>query len=243
MATAEITIDEKACRGCSLCVEICPTQVFHYSESDKLAVVDNASQCFGCLSCSEICPSGAIIHHYIDPSESYYHDAAAMDMITRLGEQVDHLNLPKNTAKIENALTDLGIRLLSVASVLKHTLGQSLPAIGTMAGRSLAFQLPSYQKPRNLKEAFELAQLTFAPAWDLECQLEDDNLSILVGECFVRTLCRKEGIEIGGDLCILFYNYLAGYLGKICSVRPRLMGAERGEACLYKVRLYNMPKD
>jgi hypothetical protein len=39
-------------------------------------------------------------------------------------------------------------------------------------------------------------------------------------------------------MCVLFYNYLAGYLGQMGKVRLRLMDAERGATCCYKVKIY-----
>jgi hypothetical protein len=69
--------------------------------------------------------------------------------------------------------------------------------------------------------------------------LSDDLLTVRVSGCFVREVCEREGIPLGGELCVLFYNYLAGYLSRMGGFKPRLQHAERGHTgCSYQVRLY-----
>jgi ferredoxin len=236
----DIHIDEKACVGCSLCVDICPTKVFTFNESKALPEVDKQAECFGCLSCSEICPATAIDHGNLTLAESYYHDPAALNLAARLGQAPRAFNIPTGSdAALANAESDLGIRLLSVAAVLKQTLGQSLAAIGTQAGRSLATQLPRYQPPASLDEALTLTKETFSPAWDLHFDLRDDKLALQVKACFIREICHAKKLDLGGDLCVLFYGYLAGYLAKIAGIRPRLLETKPGEnECAYAIQIH-----
>ncbi len=58
----EMTIDDKACRGCRLCVDICPTDCFTFDEEEQKAIVDKVGNCIACLSCAYICPATAITH-------------------------------------------------------------------------------------------------------------------------------------------------------------------------------------
>ncbi|MBD3344710.1 MAG: 4Fe-4S dicluster domain-containing protein [Chitinivibrionales bacterium] len=235
----EITIDEKACVGCALCADICPTKVFEYSESDAVPGVVKAHECFGCLSCTEICPATAISHSNIRMSQVFYHDPKALALAKKTGETALVYNVIEEEESLKQAEEDLGMRLLSVASVLKQTLGQSLPAVGTMAGRSLATQLPRYQHPESVEDVLAMIVHMFSGAWEIEPELSDDKLTLTVGKCFIRDLCGREGISLGGDLCVLFYNYLAGYFNKISGIRPRLTKASRGqEQCVYEVKLY-----
>lgn len=236
-----ITIDEKACVSCSLCPEICPTGVLAFDEARGVPAVVKPKECFGCLSCSEICPADAIEHDGVTLSESYHHDPYALELAARLATAPCHtVNAPTDPDKRRQALRDLGVRLLSVATVFKHTIGSGLPAVGNLAGRTLAGHLPRYRSPQTLDETLELARAQFAPAWSLAPKREgDDVLSFEVRECFVRDLCHDEGLELGGELCTLFFNYLAGYLGRMGKVRLRLVNAERGwEQCRYQAKLY-----
>lgn len=235
-----VTVDEKACVGCSLCVDTCSTKVFSFNEAKSVAEATKPKECFGCLACAEICPADAIDHQDVIIHEAYYHDPYALRLASKLTTAGVHpVNAPVEAAKREAATRDLGVRLLSVAAVFKQTLGGGLPAVGTLAGRTLAGQLPRYRQPKNLQEALALAQEQFFPAWELQPKLNGDQLAIDVKGCFVRELCQREGIALGGELCILFYNYLAGYLSRMGNVKPRLVNAERGEkTCTYAVKLY-----
>jgi len=236
-----IAVNEKACVGCSLCVDICVTKVFSFDEAKQVPTVSQPKECFGCLSCSEICPADAIRHEGVPQTECFYHDPEALDVVMKTAGEGWTAPLTPATPDMQNrAMRDLGIRLLSVATVFKQTLGNSLPAVGTIAGRTLAGQLPRYRVPKDLAEALVLAKEQFAPAWDLTFrQNAPDQLTVEVSTCFVRDLCAQEKLEIGGELCILFYNYLAGYLSKMGNMRPKLVNADRGTAkCTYEVKLY-----
>ena len=237
----EITINEKACVGCTLCVDYCSTGVFSFNEEKRIAEVAKPKECFGCLSCSEICPATAIDHRGVPLSESYYHDPRALKLAS--GMKADSWrapNVPQDKEQWEKALTDLGVRLLSVASVFRQTVGSGLPAIGTLAGQTLAGQLPRYQTCSTLEEALDLAREQFAPAWEIESRLDStDMLTIAVKGCFVRELCQKEKIDLGGELCTLFFYYLSGYISKMGHARLRLMKAERGAgSCVYELKRY-----
>ena len=235
----DITIDEKACVSCELCAEICPTDVFVWDEDRGVPKVDKPAECFGCLSCSEICPPHCISHHGVELSESHYHDPYALRLANRLAADVSgRFHVPSDDESRNKAAVDLGVRLRSVAEVFRQTLGGSLPAVGTMAGRTLARHLPRYREPNGLDEALALAEKQFAPAWEFTTTRNGEELTINVNRCFVRETCAREGLELGSDMCVLFYNYLAGYLGQMGKVRLRLMGAERGHACCYKVKIY-----
>ena len=121
-----------ACIGCGACAEICPTEVFSYSDEKGVPEVAKPGECFGCLSCSEICPSACIEHRDTVLSQSFHHDPYALHIGGRLGCDLEgRFNVPQDDASKDKALDDLGIRLLSMAEVFKRTLGGSLPAVGS----------------------------------------------------------------------------------------------------------------
>jgi heterodisulfide reductase subunit A len=80
------TVDERLCRACSQCVEVCEFNALEITElpdGRRVATV-NEALCKGCGTCAVICPSGAIsIRHftdemietmveaYLEPSEEY----------------------------------------------------------------------------------------------------------------------------------------------------------------------------
>jgi ferredoxin len=68
----EMTIHEKACRGCRLCLDVCPTECFTFNDETQKAVVAKVGNCIACLSCSYICPSGAISHANHHEVQNFY---------------------------------------------------------------------------------------------------------------------------------------------------------------------------
>jgi len=234
-----IQVDERACVACEECIEACPTGVFTFDAAAGVPRVAKPAECFGCLACSEQCPAGAIVHEGVSESINFYHDPYALNMARKLTGEAADGGAEVDESKIQHAIDDVGVRLLSVAAVLNTTLASGLPAVGTFAGRTLAGQLPRYRVAENLDEALALTHDQFSPAWNVESRVEGEALDLTVKECFVRELCTKENIPIGGDLCTLFYHYLAGYLARTGKFRPRFLSADRGcESCTYHTRMY-----
>jgi len=63
---AKITIDETLCKGCELCIDVCPKKIVAIA-GDRLnargyhpAYVTDQSKCIGCAFCAIICPDVAI---------------------------------------------------------------------------------------------------------------------------------------------------------------------------------------
>lgn len=71
----EISVHEQSCRGCELCIDICPTKVFELDEENRLCVVKHVDDCIACLSCAYICPSNAITHTDYHAVKNFYRDA------------------------------------------------------------------------------------------------------------------------------------------------------------------------
>ena len=51
-------IDVDKCDGCSVCVEVCPTEAISIGDDGKAKV--NEEECVECESCVDECPNGAI---------------------------------------------------------------------------------------------------------------------------------------------------------------------------------------
>lgn len=72
--TVRIEIREEACRGCRLCVEVCPTTVLAFDEGKEKARVAEAENCIACLSCAYLCPSAALRHAEFHVVKNFYRD-------------------------------------------------------------------------------------------------------------------------------------------------------------------------
>ncbi len=68
----QMVINEKACRGCEMCVDVCPTDCFVIEKETNKVLVDKLENCIACLSCAYICPSGAIVHSDYHVVGNYY---------------------------------------------------------------------------------------------------------------------------------------------------------------------------
>ena len=63
---AKVEFREDRCKGCSLCVSVCPKQIISLRQ-DKLnqkgfhpAGVEEMDKCIGCTFCAVICPDNVI---------------------------------------------------------------------------------------------------------------------------------------------------------------------------------------
>ena len=55
----KVGINNVWCKGCSLCIGVCPKSVLALSERQKSEPV-RESECIGCRQCENICPDLAI---------------------------------------------------------------------------------------------------------------------------------------------------------------------------------------
>ncbi|MCL2684445.1 MAG: 4Fe-4S binding protein [Synergistaceae bacterium] len=54
-----VVINKSWCKGCSLCVGICPKKVLKLDDQVKCELI-GAGDCMGCRQCENICPDFAI---------------------------------------------------------------------------------------------------------------------------------------------------------------------------------------
>lgn len=63
---ARISVDDRFCKGCGLCVDACPEHIMEL-DNDKItakgyhpAYCTDLGKCTGCASCATMCPDVAI---------------------------------------------------------------------------------------------------------------------------------------------------------------------------------------
>jgi ferredoxin len=79
MVRIEVRAD--GCRGCEICVKLCPTKVLAVGP-DRKATVEAPADCIACLSCTYACPSGAIRQADYHVVKNFYRD---LDFMRRAG--------------------------------------------------------------------------------------------------------------------------------------------------------------
>jgi len=61
----DILLDSNCCKGCDICISICPKQIFVKSKKrnamgTSIPEVTKKDQCTACKLCEKMCPDGAI---------------------------------------------------------------------------------------------------------------------------------------------------------------------------------------
>ncbi|MDO7786148.1 4Fe-4S dicluster domain-containing protein [Desulforamulus aquiferis] len=65
MAKGSVEVDSIRCKGCSICIEICPKKVLGLSKESNpkgyyFVRPEQAEECTGCAMCAQMCPDVAI---------------------------------------------------------------------------------------------------------------------------------------------------------------------------------------
>lgn len=64
----QVTIFPNWCKGCGLCVEFCPKEVFEQTSSGQV-IVARPEECIACHWCELHCPDFAIFVTEVEPEE------------------------------------------------------------------------------------------------------------------------------------------------------------------------------
>ena len=57
---SKVLIDRRLCKGCGICVVLCPKKILLIDEEGKASVTDR-QKCIGCRQCEFHCPDFAIL--------------------------------------------------------------------------------------------------------------------------------------------------------------------------------------
>jgi 2-oxoglutarate ferredoxin oxidoreductase subunit delta len=66
MAKGKVTFNEDACKGCELCIFVCPKKILTLSKTTinakgfNPACIIDQEQCIACNNCAIMCPDSAI---------------------------------------------------------------------------------------------------------------------------------------------------------------------------------------
>lgn len=66
MAKGIVSFNQDRCKGCGLCVEVCPKEIVAIDKNKinqkgyNPATVINIDQCIGCTNCATMCPDEVI---------------------------------------------------------------------------------------------------------------------------------------------------------------------------------------
>lgn len=210
----QISIERSGCRSCSLCRDVCPTNVFDL-DSHEVAVPARSSDCVGCASCEAICPSRCLEVTDIERQRPFYRieeNVAFVEKFLRRKPVQNQLS----EAEWTEALRDVAVRLTGLADSITETMGRGQKAVGRKAGKLAAEHLPEMYEGKTLPEILTRLQQRFAGAFDFTAEVAPDGREIRIEftHCAVTHVCAAGGTIPGQALvCSLFHEYWAGLVG------------------------------
>lgn len=76
MVRGTVKIDNNKCKGCELCISVCPVKILAIDEVSinlkgyhPVTMIDE-SKCIGCGNCAIMCPDGALSVYIYEKGES-----------------------------------------------------------------------------------------------------------------------------------------------------------------------------
>lgn len=227
-----VAIEEKGCRGCTLCVDVCPVDVFEQESSKHVAMVRRQDDCIGCLSCVYACPSSCVSVGDVPLLRPFHRIEKNRALVERL------LQAPSQQATVgaddwQEAQRDVGARLLALGGAVTETMGRGQRAVGRKAGGLAAAHLPEMYESSGLEQVLTRMRDSFAHAFDFDFKLSEGEdgpeVDITFHSCSLGSLVEGAGEKIGDAvLCALFHEYWSGLVGAFASARYRCAMSETG---------------
>jgi NAD-dependent dihydropyrimidine dehydrogenase PreA subunit len=229
---AKVKIEEKGCRGCTLCEDICPVDVFEYDQGKDLAKVARMDDCIGCLSCIYVCPSRCVFVTDVDvlrPFHRIEHNVALVEKF---------LQAKLTAASLKNedwdeAHKDVSVRLHALAGSVTETMGRGQKAVGRKAGELAASHLPEMYEEKGVEDVLKRMQMRFKGAFDFDISTDGDKLSLMFHPCGLYQVVEDLGEKAGeATLCQLFHEYWAGLVSSFTGRKYKCEVPQAGFTCL-----------
>jgi 2-oxoglutarate ferredoxin oxidoreductase subunit delta len=211
----QVTIDEKGCRDCSLCVDVCPTEVLVRSDARQLAEVARAEDCIGCTSCVYVCPSRCIGVTDFVAQRPFHRIEANRALVSRFLQQKPP-SVELGETDFQEALADVRVRLKALADAVTETMGRGQKAVGRAAGAQAAAHLPEMYEESELGQVLQRLRRRFVGSFEFEATVaaDDRQITLRFPACALRHAVTSQGDQVGkAVLCDLFHEYWAGLLG------------------------------
>ena len=233
---ATVKIIDRGCRGCEMCVDICPVDVFERDEAQEIAVVKREQDCIGCLSCRYICPSQCIDVEDIEELRPFHRIEQHKQLLEKFLQQ-RAVSDALTADDIEEARLDVAARLMALASTIVETMGRGHRPVGRRAGAVAATHLPEVYDETGLEGVLQGMQRLFGEAFKFDYSLSDDNIDLVFKPCGLCRVVRDAGETVGeAVLCEVFHEYWAGLLTTYLGRTYKYDIPRAGDEC--EMRLY-----
>jgi NAD-dependent dihydropyrimidine dehydrogenase PreA subunit/predicted hydrocarbon binding protein len=232
-----VNILEKGCRGCTLCADICPVDVFTIQEEQNLAKVVNPEDCIGCLSCYYVCPSQCIEVTDVELIRPYHRIEENVALVEQF-LQIKSTTKSISEEEIDNAYGEVGILLSSFAEAISEIMGRGHKSVGRSAGKLAAKHLPEFYESTDLETLLELMKNRFGKFFDFNYTLsEGDAIDFKIQKCGLLPMVLNAGETPGkSDLCLVFHEYWAGLISAFIEKKCTWELESAGDECQLNVQ-------
>jgi len=121
-------------------------------------------------------------------------------------------------------------------NILIHTINEEIGTmagtVSTSAGKEAARKMPAYFENRDIKTILEEIKKYFNDGFGITYTLENNEITLTFDRCALKDICRIEGIQLGGDLCRHFHNYLNGIVIEHAGTNYDVDIIQYGEHCI-----------
>ena len=231
---ATVSILDRGCRGCTLCVDICPVEVFEL-EQEK-AVVKREQDCIGCLSCTYACPSKCIEVAGIEVLRPFHRIDSHTALVERFLQEKS-AGVALSSEDLEEAFRDVSARLVALAATVVETMGRGHRPVGRRAGAVAAAHLPEVYEEKGLENVLSGLQRRFENAFDFDFEVGENGLDLTFHPCGLCRVVEDAGEKVGeAILCELFHEYWAGLVSTYLGETYKFEVPQAGKTC--KMRLF-----
>ncbi|HWR58925.1 MAG TPA: ferredoxin family protein [Thermodesulfovibrionales bacterium] len=207
-----VTIIDKGCRGCTLCVDTCPVNVFDYDAGKDLAKVARQEDCIGCLSCYYECPSQCIEVSDIERMRPFHRIEEHAALIEKFLQEKAAGRAIK-AEDLEEARKDVSARLVALTNTIVEVLGTGYKAVGRRAGALAAAHLPEVYEEKGLDYVLGGMQRLFHQAFQFDFKVSGEAVSMEFHPCGLCRIVEQAGWKVGeAVLCQVFHEFWAGLL-------------------------------
>lgn len=226
-----VTIEEHGCRGCSLCVDTCPVQVFEQSADGELARVAHAERCIGCLTCVYACPSQCVeVGGYLRLRP--FHRVEQQAALVRRFLQEQPVSDAGTDAELEEAWRDVSARLFALSDTVGETIGKGYRAVARRAGVMAAEHLPEMYEATSLDEVLAALRRRFANSFSFDYTLDGNRAALTFKPCGLCRVVEGAGQKVGdAELCQMFHEYWVGLVSTFAGTRYRCQVPVAGKTC------------
>jgi 2-oxoglutarate ferredoxin oxidoreductase subunit delta len=228
-----ISIDRSGCRECSLCVEVCPTQVLAMSTEQRVASVVRSGDCIGCTSCEYLCPSRCLRVDDTPRQRPLYRiekDASLVARFLEVAPAVEELT----REEVAGATVDVRTRLCALADSVTETMGRGYKVVGRRAGQLAAEHLPEMYERRDASAVLERMGQRFGNAFAFRAEVvgSGERICIEFDKCALLAIA-EQGAARPPDatVCVLFHEYWAGLVGAFLGRSFMVQRSEGSRTC------------